>query len=76
MVAFPKFMDELEKRFGAEKIEEGDEKAGKSKRKGRKKEKAAAKPELEDGERGRVCIFRRRKEGEVLVPDLSVRVSE
>ena len=76
VVAFPKFMDELEKRFRDEKVEERDEKAGKSKRRGRKKEKAAAKPELEDGEGGKVHIFRRRKEGEALVPDIIVRVSE
>jgi len=75
VVAFPEFMDELEARFRDENVEEQDEKAGKSKRKGRKKEKAAAKPELEDEEGGRVQIFRRRKEGEVLVPDISGRVS-
>ena len=68
-------MDELEKRFRDGKVGEQDGKAGKSKRKGRKKEKAAAMPELEDGEGKKVCIFRRRKEGEVLVPDISVRVT-
>ncbi|KAI4674786.1 uncharacterized protein J4E84_010392 [Alternaria hordeiaustralica] len=75
IVNFPLFMDELEKRFRDEKVEEQEEKAGKSKRKGRKREKAAPKPELEDGEGGKVQIFRRRKEGEVLVPDISVRVT-
>jgi len=75
VVAFPKFMDELETRFREDKVEQREGKAGKLKKQRRKKEKAAAKPELEDGEGGRVHIFRRRKEGEVLVPDISVRVT-
>jgi len=76
VVAFPKFMDELETRFREDKVEQREGKAGKLKKQRRKKEKAAAKPELEDAEGGKVHIFRRRKEGEVLVPDISVRVSE
>ncbi|KAI4703506.1 hypothetical protein J4E89_010082 [Alternaria sp. Ai002NY15] len=75
VVAFPKFMDELEAHFRDEKVEEREGKAGKSKRKGRKKEKAAAMPEVEDDGK-KVSIFRRRKEGEVLVPDIRVRVTE
>ncbi|KAI4653447.1 hypothetical protein J4E93_001213 [Alternaria ventricosa] len=75
VVAFPKFMDELDARFRDEKVEEPEGKAGKLKKQRRKKEKVAEMPELEDEEGKKVCIFRRRKEGEVLVPDISVRVS-
>ena len=81
VLAFPDFMDELDKCFKADKVEdtkvgEVARKDGKVKRQRRKKEKAGVNPELEDEEGNRVFILRRRKEGGKLVPDISVRVSE
>jgi len=81
VVAFPHFMDALEQCFNQREtdenaaVEEIVGKDGKSKRKGRDKAKAAAKPEMQDGEGRKVHIFRRRKEGEVLVPDINLRVT-
>ncbi|KAI4649976.1 uncharacterized protein J4E78_008257 [Alternaria triticimaculans] len=81
VLAFPDFMDELDKCFKAEKVgdtkvEEIARKDGKVKRQRRKKEKAGVNPELQDEQGNRVFILRRRKEGKRLVPDISVRVSE
>jgi len=81
VLAFPDFMDELDRCFKAEKVEDTKVekiawKDGKVKRQRRKKEKAGENPELEDEEGNRVYILRRRKEGKRLVPDISVRVSE
>ena len=81
VLAFPDFLDELDERFKAEKVEdtmveEIARKDGKVKRQRRKKEKAGVKPELEDEEGNRMFILRRRKEEGKLAPDISVRVSE
>jgi hypothetical protein len=77
-------MDELERRLKEEKMEddrkfnkeEADRVAvGKGTEKGRKRENAEEKPELEDAEGRRVYVLRRRMEGGELVSDVSVRVT-
>jgi hypothetical protein len=84
VLSFSPFMDELERRLKEEKVkndpkfnkEEAARAAvGKGRNKGRKRENAEGKPELEDAEGRRLYVLRRRMEGGELVPDVSVRAT-